>query len=160
MPEQKTVVEDDGRIRTLAVGRNNEIKKVKETSQRVSKFQRLLAKGAVGLGLRVALGPASLLAMPLIMGVAGAYDPAIVTGKPLGEDYETSASKGFALGATSALPGGRLIQAFAFKGAELIIRPGDELLVKGRICGLPQQSVEGTVLKNSEAERVKQDWDW
>jgi hypothetical protein len=92
---------------------------------------------------------ASFGALPVVMGVIGAVEPAMVMSKPMKPDEKHPRVKGAAWGVWTTVPGAPVIQAVAFKGSDLRIEPGDELLAQAHSPYEPILSITSKILRRN-----------
>jgi predicted N-acyltransferase len=64
------------------------------------------------------------------MGAIGAVNPSIITMKAIPKEEVHPRLRGLTLGVIEAMPGGNVLQSFIYRGSELDIKKGDELLVQ------------------------------
>jgi hypothetical protein len=130
LSRQHTMQESGRYPRELKVGKHGDINKAEEV---FSTGDQIISQ-VLNFTLQSGLGPlgtvASLGAAPILMGALGAIEPETAYLKPVSEEDKHPRIKGFALGATSSLPGYQAIQVFGFKGDDLKLRVGDEFMVQ------------------------------
>jgi len=131
MISQQHTMQESGRYpRELKVGKHGDINKAEEV---FSTGDQIISQ-VLNFTLQSGLGPlgtvASFGAAPILLGALGAIEPDTAYLKPVSEDEKHPRLKGFALGATSSLPGYQAIQVFGFKGDDLKLRVGDEFMVQ------------------------------
>jgi hypothetical protein len=84
----------------------------------------------VGTGISQLGAVATFGVLPLVMGVIGAANPSIITMHAVSKDDQHPRLRGMTMGVVSSLPGGPVIQSLIYRGSELNIKAGDELLVQ------------------------------
>jgi len=84
----------------------------------------------VSTGLSELGAVASFGILPIVMGVIGAANPSIITMKAVSKEDQHPRLRGMTMGVVSSLPGGLVIQSLVYRGSELNIKVGDELLVQ------------------------------
>jgi hypothetical protein len=143
---QYHVFAHDGKIKVAIAGAGGEIEGMEDASSSADDTLPQTVQMLTRTGLLQFASPAiSFGAMPVLMGIAGAYAPWIFSGKSMDED-NTSHSRGFILGVTAAIPGGGILQRFLLKGEEMVIEEGDRFLVD--IYVRPTKSVTGVIIKS------------
>ncbi len=85
---------------------------------------------AVGTGLSQLGSVATFGVLPIVMGVIGAANPSIITMHATAKEDPHPRLRGLTMGVVSSLPGGPVIQSLIYRGSELNIKVGDELLVQ------------------------------
>jgi hypothetical protein len=84
----------------------------------------------VGTGLSQLGAVATFGVLPLVMGAIGAVNPSIITMKATSDKEPHPRLRGLTMGVVSSLPGGPVLQSFIYRGSELNIKVGDELLMQ------------------------------
>lgn len=122
----------------------------------------LAIRGAAATG-----GVFSMGALPLVMGLIGAADPAFAYMHPVGRNVRHRRLKGFGMGFVSGLPGGFILADYMVRGVESEVKPGDEFTVvfKQDFTGEPATSaqlmpgaatkVTGEVLTKTKTKKSK-----
>ncbi|HEY9757029.1 MAG TPA: hypothetical protein V6C97_17825 [Oculatellaceae cyanobacterium] len=121
---------EDGRPRQVEISKRGELIKAEESFSTEEKVTSQIVNYAAGTGLNALGTVASFGASAVVMGVLGAYDPALVAPRPLRKDEKHPRVKGFAFGVFESLPGAPVMSAMIFKGADIHIQPGDEYLAQ------------------------------
>jgi hypothetical protein len=84
----------------------------------------------VGTGLSQLGTVATFGVLPLVMGAIGVVNPSIITMKAVAKEDQHPRLRGLTMGVVSSLPGGPVLQSLIYRGSELNIKVGDELLVQ------------------------------
>jgi hypothetical protein len=121
---------EDGRPRQVEISKKGELTKAEESFSTEEKVTSQVVNFAAGTGLNTLGTVASFGASAVVMGVLGAYDPALVAPRPLRKDEKHPRVKGFAFGVFESLPGAPVMSAMIFKGSDIHIQPGDEYLAQ------------------------------
>lgn len=132
--------------RQVRVGANGDIKQAENV---LSPSAARLNK-AINLGLPRCLSKlgtaASMGAAPVLMGVVGAVSPSTVIGKPVSLEEGHPRIRGFSHGFVDNLPGGTIVNRFVFKGSEVVLQPGDEILIS------VHSPYEGAIVEKSQSK--------
>jgi hypothetical protein len=120
--QQARIIKNKGDGRELGVNHAGQI---------TGPWSQQLRYKAIRIGLNAAAAPAGVFsfgAMPVALGMIGAYNPSFAFMKPVGLNVRHRRIKGFCWGFLSGVPGSFLIEDTVIKGQEAIIKPGDEFL--------------------------------
>jgi len=121
---------DGKQPREVEITGNGELVKAEAVFTSDQKVASQIINFAASTGVGQLGTAASFGALPVVMGVIGAVEPAMVMSKPMKVDEKHPRVKGFAWGVWTTVPGAPVIQAVTFKGSELRIEPGDEFLAQ------------------------------
>lgn len=161
--QQSKVSLATGHLRVCSVGKNGKIVNGKKSLRTPAKVANIVGQNVLS-NAAIVMGPVPAMAgAPALMATAGAVSPEFILNKPVGAEEGHPRLKAMATGAFSALPGSSIVSAFIFKGDNIDIPAGEELLlscrpftvnaapvlsVAARLYGFPVQS------NPSESSRV------
>jgi hypothetical protein len=158
LSKQKFTVKHTMRPREIEVGAQGEFTKAEEVFTTQQQAAAAAVNFITGTGIGQLGTVASFGALPVVMGVVGAVNPDLVTMRPMKADEKHPKVKGFAYGVLTSVPGAPVIQAFAFKGQEIHIEPGDEFMVQAHAAepeSVANLAVSATRLPKSDAPAPK-----
>jgi hypothetical protein len=121
---------DGKQPREVEISSSGELIKAEAVFTNDQKVASQIVNFAASTGIGQLGTAASFGALPVVMGVIGAVEPAMVMSRPMKPDEKHPRVKGAAWGVWTTVPGAPVIQAVAFKGSDLRIEPGDELLAQ------------------------------
>jgi hypothetical protein len=140
---------DGKQPREVEINSGGELIKAEAVFTRDQKVASQIVNFAASTGVGQLGTAASFGALPVVMGVIGAVEPAMVMSKPMRADEKHPRVKGFAWGVWTTVPGAPVIQAVTFKGSDLRIEPGDEFLAQAHSPYEPVLSITSKILRRN-----------
>jgi hypothetical protein len=129
LSQQKASI--DGKVeRSVEVGKKGVISLAEPKLSDETMVGAQVVNYTVGTGLSQLGAVATFGVLPLVMGVIGAANPSIITMHATAKEDPHPRLRGMTMGVVSSLPGGPVIQSLIYRGSELNIKVGDELLVQ------------------------------
>jgi hypothetical protein len=133
LAKQKIVIAlPNGHLRSIIVNKKGQLihdHEVLKMRTKVRNWVGQYALQAATVTSGVFTAGAGLVAVPAVMGTAGAVNPSFVTNAPVDPDEQHPRAKGFGWGFVNALPGSSVVEAFVCKGDDTEILPGLTMVV-------------------------------
>jgi len=116
--------------RQIVVDKKGVVQKAEETLSDDTMVGAQVVNFTIGTGLSQLGTVATFGVLPVVMGAIGAVNPSIITMKAVTKEDRHPRLRGMTMGVVASLPGGNVVQSMIYRGSELNIKKGDQLMVQ------------------------------